>query len=752
MGATSLPAHEFGKKTCALERKRSLLTKILHTSESDSNQEDENLFSDTRRARSSSSTWSRGSVASTAGLTSDGHTSPARTGTPSPPLPPTRFPLMQPIFNQKPFDNSLPIKSPPSEMISPLQKPSVPSNEDNVEAGLGRKRRITFACSARKEEVDKEEEPPKIISAKTEPIKRPCALTFVCPTRNSAVTAKPPTRYSSPPPPSKRTLLSPKPLTRTHRGSDSTVRNDSPKALRKVPSVVRHLEMSEGDEVDRNEATRFHEFASSEEEIDDWTRESTCHKNPLTVNDTLRIENNLRKLGTEVEEEAMEEEEELDDEIAEYDEELEEDEDEDDNMSEGAVGSNEYVSDEGFHSDDEEGFAGSDDENDADSDDEWWAPGFGRHISTELVEHIRPSIRLRSSTEASIVSTDDGQPIPTPINKRSNRSKKDRPPVKTKTPELPDSTDFVCGTLDEDRPVEQAYLSALRQRQAARHKVVPQDIDPTFPTSDPDMDEEDEESEHDIISDSDHHMFMHGHMDLHEEMDLRGGTGTVVPRKRSPPHSPPPRSRMRSPPPAKRVVHRSPPPAKHITIRFPPPQTVKRDNLLFGQSPKRLHSPPPHAAKPHSPPPTRRASMSRREDFHVLPIGLASRPQQVGLSSSLPRHGHEYSRRPLHSISDTDDNGNTEEQNQNADTLPTRGAIDIVKGLEKKRQLRREKLLEKHCRLREQGKLKEKSGKCQRGKGAERMREVGLECAALKGHRRMVWKDEEGGAQHILSY
>lgn len=102
-------------------------------------------------------------------------------------------------------------------------------------------------------------------------------------------------------------------------------------------------------------------------------------------------------------------------------------------------------------------------------------------------------------------------------------------------------------------------------------------------------------------------------------------------------------------------------------------------------------------------------------------------------------------------MSDTDDNI-TEDQNQNADALPTRGAIDIVKGLEKKRQRRREKLLEKHCRLREQGKLKEKSGKCQKGKGAERMREVGLECAALKGHRRMVWKDDGGGAQHILSY
>src|SRR5262249_4257194 len=39
MESTSLPAHEFGKKTCALERKHSLLTRILHISDSDSNQE-----------------------------------------------------------------------------------------------------------------------------------------------------------------------------------------------------------------------------------------------------------------------------------------------------------------------------------------------------------------------------------------------------------------------------------------------------------------------------------------------------------------------------------------------------------------------------------------------------------------------------------------------------------------------------------------------------------------------------------------
>ena len=65
------------------------------------------------------------------------------------------------------------------------------------------------------------------------------------------------------------------------------------------------------------------------------------------------------------------------------------------------------------------------------------------------------------------------------------------------TPDLPDSTDFVCGTLDEDRPLEQAYITRMKEREAAKHRPMPQDIDPTFPTSDPDMDEEDDEDSED---------------------------------------------------------------------------------------------------------------------------------------------------------------------------------------------------------------------------------------------------------------
>jgi len=70
--------------------------------------------------------------------------------------------------------------------------------------------------------------------------------------------------------------------------------------------------------------------------------------------------------------------------------------------------------------------------------------------------------------------------------------------------------------------------------------------------------------------------------------------------------------------------------------------------------------------------------------------------------------------------------------------ITSRGAIDIVKGLEKKRQRRREKLYQKHCNR--TGKDREYR-RPKPGKGAERMREMGLELAAYKGKK-----------EHMLSY
>jgi len=97
----------------------------------------------------------------------------------------------------------------------------------------------------------------------------------------------------------------------------------------------------------------------------------------------------------------------------------------------------------------------------------------------------------------------------------------------------------------------------------------------------------------------------------------------------------------------------------------------------------------------------------------------------------------------MHDDEDDEDAGTA------TDALPTRGAIDIVKGLEKKRQRRHEKLMEKHARLRNKGKEKNRHFVLP-GKGAERMREMGMELAALRGKRPAGVTGEGGG--HILSY
>jgi hypothetical protein len=58
--------------------------------------------------------------------------------------------------------------------------------------------------------------------------------------------------------------------------------------------------------------------------------------------------------------------------------------------------------------------------------------------------------------------------------------------------------------------------------------------------------------------------------------------------------------------------------------------------------------------------------------------------------------------------------------------MHVRGPVDIVAGLEKKRQKRKEKFWRQHCRkaAKEQAERKPVPGR-----GAERMKELGLECA-----------------------
>lgn len=694
----------FAKHPPRCQRQTSLLSSALHSNQTSPV---DDHADEVPRGMSCTSMWSNNS-ASTAELTSDGDiTSPGtRTSTPSPPLPPVSSHNMLPI-SKKSLEQTVSIAPHDRENITPtLKSAPLPSfGETKVEAGLGRKRCITFACGGKKE-AKPEPDAAKTITPpqSTEPPKRACTIKFACPTKIStdAPAKLRVTRAASPaPPPKSRTTAKSSP--KAHRGSDSTVRNPSPVSARKPRISDRSRRLSSNSDLARCEAFRFHEFASSEEEVEEWTQESTCHRRPLTIKDTLIIENNLRQLGEEAEEEALvDDEDEIlqDDEEDELDEDDEEDVDEDDdNAEEEDSDAAEVSSDEGFQTDNEEGFAGSDDDSDAGSDYNWWTPGRSTAAtSIDQLDHIRPSGR-RSISESSIGSVESEHREHRYMPEKTIKRRKSRPVnIRVPSPELPDSTDFVCGTLDEDRPLEEAYMSALEARRQARHKKTPQDVDPTFPTSDPEMDEEDEDDEPEhLASESDQHFMFQGQMDALNG-ELRG-RHKPLPSRRSPVPSP---KRYRSPPP-KRTLHRSPPPRK-----------------LFGQSPKRARSPAP--VRLRSPPPTRRGSsfqveVNNRTGLSIQFAGLAERPVPM-MTSSLPRTP--VTQNPPDLNYDDEDTPNE---------FPVRRAIDIKVGLEKKRQRRKEQLYKKMQKQKQCTKEK----RCAPGKGAERMRTVGLGLAAHKG-------------------
>ncbi|EUC41252.1 hypothetical protein COCMIDRAFT_40544 [Bipolaris oryzae ATCC 44560] len=704
----------FTKSKPVCDRKESLLTSALKSGSATSSPVDSRSDASPVRGMSCVSTWSNNS--GTTDLTSDGgFTSPGtRPCTPSPPLPTASFHGMLPMFNNKPLELPISIALHDGDSTVPVHKIAPPQNtEQNIEAVLGRKRRIMFACGAKEEKKKPEEAAskpaPAAAPASEEPPKRVSTIKFACPSKPSEeappkpVAAKP-RRMASPAPPPQRILSSPKATQKVHRDSDSTVRNNSPVSVRKARTVDRTRRLSANSDLARCEAYRFHEFASSEEEVEEWTQEVTCHRSRLTVQDTLKIENNLRKLGEEVaEEEAIEEEEDEEDEEDDDDDdniEMDDDDDDDDDLLDEDHDDSDARSDttdEGFQTDDENGFAGSDDESDAGSDYNWWAPGASTAATS--VEHLE-QLRLkptRTVSESSIGSLESRDGLK--IMDKPPKRKKSRPVnIRVPSPELPDSTDFVCGTLDEDRPAEEAYMSTLERRRAAKHKPTPQDIDPTFPTSDPELpdDEEDEVSECENLASETDHLMMHGRMD--PDADLRGRRKDIS-KKRSPLPSP---KRLRSPPPAKRAVHRSPPPRK-----------------LFGNSPKRLHSPPP-PMRLRSPPPTRRGSVNplaarQRSDISIRFGGIAERPVPT-VSASVPRTSITM-RNPF----------DLEEEDDDAADMPVRRAIDIKVGLEKKKQRRKEKL------YRKQHRKGTKEKRPAPGRGAERMREMGLAVHAHKG-------------------
>lgn len=616
---------------------------------------------------------------STAELTSDGGmtTSPSLSNTPSPPA----------VSH---------LSSRPAPMAA-TNKGGAEPGESSVEANLGRKRCISFACGRKTEDQQKppSQQPsqtssPKSIAkdtaappAPTEPVKRKTMLTFVCPGRDS----KEPLRERSP---ARKAALRSRP-----RGSPAPLaRKASPpenksSASTNVPQTEEQKTSAASGRVgvptkglgkfEESEETRFHEFASSVEEDDEWVKKTAEYPEKITMNDCMKKELAIRKLGEEAEKEALEDEDDEDDD----EEDDEEDDDEDDELS------TLHDSDDGNESDNEAGFAESD-ESDGGSDYEFWAPtSIPAATSSQPVEISSRTFEVGSynSYETHLDGHLNG-PI-TPSEKCSSRSRRSSKAMRMRpgTPHLPDSTDFVCGTLDEDRPLEVAYKSCMEQRRLSKQVVIPQDIDPSFPTSDPE-DEDDDDDEEDEVDEP-----------VTEE--ARGRTGAIQVRRPSP-RSSPPKQRMVSP---------------------PPPRAGR-------SSPKRLRSPPPPAMKMKSSPAMKQEDSDETPAMHPHGLnisGLVQRPSMMR-TKSLPRTPNPFfanlDRLPRWSgnhISDPSDRESSRTREAH-----NRGPIDIVEGLEKKRQKRKEKFWRQHCRKAAREQMERRPIP---GRGAERMKELGLEVA-----------------------
>ncbi|KAF6240378.1 hypothetical protein HO173_001989 [Letharia columbiana] len=648
-------------------------------------------------------------------LTSDGGmTSPARTTTPSPP---------PPVINHGGFVSLIsshkmsPAKEPTGDGIQVAQATGADrSQETKVEADLGRRRCISFACGRQTITRKQNDQPPNtqanigVSPRPTDPPKRPCVLRFACPMKPSHTDlSKSKSGGSSVdkpvPPEAELEVPIPDVSLRERRNSASTAKTSSNKhnCTAPVSAQPRRSQVFNRIDFQKSEATRFHEFAGPFNAEDEWINEQTAYRQKITINDTLRKENAIRKLAEEAEEEALEEE--ADEELDDYNNGNEFDDEFDDN---GRDYSDE-ASDGGNETDDEEGFADSDDESDGNSDYQFWTPGLTTAAtSTGYIEHIRPAAP-RAASESSIEFTNDAKRGSTRARKQLGTH--ESPRMRPGTPELPDDAEFVIGTLDEDRPLEDAYMSCLEERRRSRHKLVPQDIDPSFPTSEPEADNDDDDEEN-ATQVHDEPEWVTGRPDSSGEDHSKFEKNGSPPTKASDSPMPSPK-RIHSPPPKKGIVHRSPPPRR-----------------LFGQSTHRLRSPPPMHRKLASPPSSRRASISGSpcESHGINMPHLAQRPNLTH-TTSLPRTPNpfwdQHRRSRFHGFNSPLVGTSPKSTGPSPMDLHSRGPIDIVQGLETKRQRRKDKFWRQHCR--HAGKEKER--RCQPGKGAERMRELGLEMA-----------------------
>jgi len=639
------------------------------------------------------STTSSHSFASTAELTSDLE-SPLRSASPSPPPPLNRLQLTSP---SKPIGTG-------KIVIAHSNRDEKPTNTESGEAAiektLGRKRCIMFACKNKPSESTTEVEVKADMrdAPKIEPAPRKSRISFACPSRPSdepkqVVAAQEPPRRQSPPPVPPKSLEQSLPEVRQFL-----------EATPRIKAGVRTLS------TESQPLSPFHEFASSHEENEEWVRAGVEVSKPkLTIDDCLKKEHAIRKLGKEAEEEAEAEEREQD----EMDNELDDDDAGEDDFAPSDE-ENEVSSDDGNESDNEEGFAESDSESDAGSDYQFWAPSKNTTQATSTDNMTHFSARATSRSRASSTSSGQSSVANGAHARLANKIKASRAiKMRPGTPELPDSTDFVCGTLDEDRPLEAAYLSCKEQKRREKHIPIPQDIDPSFPTTDP----EDEVDDDDVAESSDH-VWIKGQFEgFNEDSRGRRPSAFLV----SPLHSPAPviaPPRQGRPGLPTRSTHRSPPP-KQTIARSPPPRR------LFDQFQRRMRSPPPARLRSPRGSPTN----LRPIPFGITINHLAQRPNAVK-TTSLPHTPNPFFRNWRNGTQPTSSritsNAVTPASEEPPFDIHVRGPVDIVIGLEKKRQKRKEKYWRQHCRkvAKEQAEKRPPPGR-----GAERMKELGLECA-----------------------
>ena len=177
----------------------------------------------------------------------------------------------------------------------------------------------------------------------------------------------------------------------------------------------------------------------------------------------------------------------------------------------------------------------------------------------------------------------------------------------------------------------------------------------------------------------------------------------------------------------RRTTPRSPPPKRTGLGRSPPPRR------LFGHSPSGLRS-PPLQMRLRSPPgspatviPSTGVNSGHLAQRPILRQGPGAR------TASLPRTPNPFFRNfkvGSMSISNVASGAATPsaEEPPKLD-LHVRGPVDIVMGLEKKRQKRKDKFWRNHCRKAAKEQAERKTIP---GRGAERMKELGLECAERK--------------------